>query len=65
VTVDEARVAYLGAALLAQIAERRCRDVFCGACRAAYLRTDAASIALDLANAEASIERTRQAIPWA
>jgi hypothetical protein len=53
VTVTEARVAYLGSALLAQIAERVCRDVRCGACRAAYLRVDAASLAYDLAVSEA------------
>jgi hypothetical protein len=63
-SVEEARVAYLGSALMSQIAERRCRDVRCGGCRAAYLRVDAASIALDLAVAQESEERIRRGVAW-
>jgi hypothetical protein len=42
----------------------RHRNVFCGTCRQTFLDVDAASISLDLACAEASIERTRRGVAW-
>jgi hypothetical protein len=61
-TVDDARRDYLWWVDLMKFT--RCRNVFCGGCQQMHLETDAASLAYDLANAEASIERTRRGVAW-
>ncbi len=43
----------------------RCKDLACPDNQRHQLAVEAASIALDLANAQAAIERTRASVAWA